>query len=122
MPKILSIKETEDLVFSNKIIHAKLIKYKYFFDTYILGKAYPPLANASYRCLLDFIDLATKEDIEVISEVLGYDVVFPNLKVPVVKNYYVDIDLLEFFAQEASNYSEVVLYRKDSKIGVTLWR
>ena len=122
MAKKLSIKETEDLVFSNKIIHVKLNKYKYFFDTYTLGKAYPPLANASKRCLLDFISLATEEDVMIISEVLGYQIELPNLQVPVVKNYYVDVDLLEFFIQDASNYSEVLLYRKDRKIGVTLWR
>ena len=122
MTKKLSIKETEDLVFSNKIIHARLPKYKYFFDTYVLGKAYPPLANASKRCVLDFINLATQEDILVISDVLGYDISFPDLKVPIVKNLEVDIDLLEFFIQDASNYNEVLLYRKDRKIGVTLWR
>ena len=122
MAKKLSIKETEDLVFSNKIIHLKLNKYKYFFDTYSIGKAYPTLAKASKKCVLDFINIATKEDLLIISETLGYDVELPDIKVPIVNNFNVDIDLLEFFIQEASNYNEVVLYRKDRKIGVTLWR
>jgi len=122
MVKNLSIKEIEDFVLSNQIIIRKLSKYKFLFDTYFLGKSVPGLQNASRRALIDFINLATQEDKDIISEILGREIKFPSFRVSQVKSFSTDIDFLENLIDDASNYNETILFRKGREVKVLLWR
>lgn len=122
MKKNLSIKELEDFVFSNKIIQSKLPKYKFLFNGWKIAQASPSLKSVANRCLLDFADLLTEEDIKIIEEELKIEIVLPRLQYDHTKYFKTDIDILEFLLEDVSNYTETVLYRKGKEIRVLLWR
>lgn len=122
MVKNLSIKDLEKFVFTNKIIHSKLPKYKFLFDGWTIAQASPSLRPVATRCILDFCSLLTEEDKKIIEEELNIPVNIASIKHSSVKYYTTDIDKLEFYIEDASNYAETILFRKGREIKVLSWR
>jgi hypothetical protein len=122
MPKNLSIKELEDFVFTNKIIQSKLPKYKFLFDSYTMSKSAPGLRDLGLRALIEFCNLVTEEDINIIASHLGYDVSIQKVYNSKVVYFNTTVDALELVLKDAELFQEIALYRNKDKVKVTLWR
>ena len=122
MVKNLSIKDLEKFVFTNKIIQAKLPKYKFLFDGWLVAQASPSLKSVATRCVLDFATLITEEDKKLLEEEFNLEINIVDLKHNSVKYYTTSVDKLENMLDDASNYAETVLFRRGKEIRVLLWR
>ena len=122
MVKNLSIKDLEKFVFTNKIIQSKLPKYKFLFDGWTVAQASPSLRSVATRCILDFCSLLTEEEKKILEIELGMPINIATIKHSSVKYFTTDIDKLELYIEDASNYAETVLFRKGKEIKVLSWR
>lgn len=122
MQKIISYKEVEDLIFNNQQIHKLLPHHKSLFDSYILSKISPTLANLGQRSVLKFMENVTKDDCNAISDILGYNINILPLDTNLVKNIICDIENIEFNLSDVSNYAEIVAYRKGNEVKILCWK
>ena len=122
MVKNLSIKELEILVFNNKIIQSKLPKYKFLYDSYTMSLINPSMKNLGIRAIIEFANYANKNDLQIISEELGYEISLEKVYNSKVNYFEVSCDALELSLNLDEIYNEHIIYRNKDKVKVLQWR
>lgn len=122
MAKNLSIKDLENLVFTNKIIQSKLPKYKFLFDSYFMSLINPSFKNLGIRSLIEFSNLVTPADVKIISDELGFEVDVSTVYNSKVNYLEGDINSIELMLDIDQVYSDMTIYRNKNKVKVLQWR
>jgi hypothetical protein len=122
MGKIFYFKDVEEIIFSHPIIQKTLPKYKSFFDSYKFSKINPVLKNLAIRSVFGFINSINEEEIKIISDILGYEISINKVNVDNIKNISCNINEIEFNLEDAYNYSEICIYRKQDEVKILCWR
>lgn len=118
----LNAKNVEEIVFTNKTITNKLIKYKHLFDTWHFANMMPQLKYIKNNIVIELLNLLNYSDIETISEIIGENVVIDESVKKPIKNIQSHCDSLEFDLPYDFNCIDFCCYRKDGNVGVTLWK
>lgn len=92
------------------------------FSQWELAKRATALRSMGKRALIDFLNQVTDEQVEVIEEHLGINIVLDKLDYHIVKSYDFTLEEAEVGLSEVSTFSNVVLHRDGSQLYISSWR
>jgi hypothetical protein len=122
MEKIFTFKDVEEKIFSNSKIRKDLPRHHSFFDSYAFARMHPSIKKIAIRSIFSFMDLVNEDEIKIISDILGYKIKISKLNVDTIKNINCNINKIVYNLDDAYNYSEICIYRKNNEVKILCWR
>lgn len=117
----LTVKNVEEIVFSNNKIMSSLPKYKPLFETWLFASRVPSLKSLRYKTVVEFLKLLTKSELLLLEQLVKKELLLDNSIYESCKNCEGEIENIEFNLPTNFNTSDFCIYRKGNQVGVTLW-
>lgn len=92
------------------------------FNQWELAKRTTALRAMGKRALIDFLNKITDEQVGIIEEYLGTNVVLDKLDYHIVKSYDFALEEAEAKLNEVGTFSNAVLHRDGNQLYISFWR
>jgi len=118
----INLNNVEELIFHNRDFADKIPDFRGYYDQWRLGRMTAALKSVGQKSLVDFLNNITEQQTLKIEELLGEKVKIDCPKMSNIKSYTMDITELDDFMNQNSPYGYPRMYRKGTKIFITIWR
>jgi hypothetical protein len=118
----INLNNLEELIFSNKSLRSKFPEMHNLFNQWELAIRVPSLRSMGKKALIDFLNQITDEQIVILETYFDTNVVLDRLDYHIVKHYDFSLENAESMLNEASIFSEFVLYRNENQLYISFWR
>ena len=122
MNRIITLNNVEKLVFEDSELRRKMPR-QHLFHTWALSKQSPELKAAGQKVMLEFLNTATDEEVNIISEHLKETIVIEKILTNVVEHYNFSLSNAEKVLNAESIIKEAFfLYREGEQLYISFWR